>query len=179
MNQDCINSDAQADLPDFWDERSEILNWANITYRYHRKRQWFFDLCDKVTQGASVIVGLVVVSGKTVADHAPLVGFSIAACGVLALVFGYADRKQAHKEIAEKARKLGGEIQPIRNADITIAMLIKWEGQRTEIDISEPPNLPTLVAVCEWEEACVQSHVQPADRPKRPCLLARLHMHFW
>lgn len=159
-----------------WDDRSELLNWAYITYRYHRKRQWFFDLCDKVTQAASVIVGLAVVSGKTVSDYLPVIGFAIAALGVLALVFGYSERKQSHRDIAEKARQLAGLIQPVRDADLTDDLIIQWEGMRTKIDILEPPNLKTLVAKCEWEQAIAEGH---RNHVQCPPWWRQLHMHFF
>lgn len=159
-----------------WDYRSELLNWAYITYRYHRKRQWFFDLCDKLTQAASVVVGLAVVSGKTMSDYLPVIGFAIAALGVLALVFGYSERKQTHRDIADKARQLAGDIQPVPDAELTSELLIKWEGLRTGIDVLEPPNLKTLVAKCEWEQAVAEGH---KDHARRPAWWQQLHMHFF
>lgn len=158
-----------------WNARSEILNWAYITYRYHRKRQWFFDLCDKVTQAASVIMGLAVF-GKPVQDHLPALGITIASLGVLALVFGYADRKQCHREIADLARQLAGEIAAVLDAQLSDADLARWELRRTDIDVREPPNLKTLVEKCEWEQACAEGY---PDLKQKPCWLRQLHMHFF
>ena len=46
-----------------WQQRCELVNWAGITYRYHRKRQRFFDVCDKLVQ-ATALTGGVLVAGK-------------------------------------------------------------------------------------------------------------------
>lgn len=158
-----------------WELRSEILNWANITYRYHRKRQWFFELCDKVTQSASIIMGLSLF-GKTVQDHLPYVGFSIACLGVMALVFAYSDRKHCHRDLADQARKLAGDISAVRDAQLSDENIAHWERIRTDIDLREPPNLKTLVAKCEWEQACAEGHLTHCPKP---CLLRQLHMHFF
>ncbi|GAB2721689.1 hypothetical protein [Comamonas sediminis] len=160
-----------------WDVRSEILNWANITYRYHRKRQWFFDLCDKVTQSASIVMGLSLF-GKTVQDHLPYVGFSIACLGVMALVFTYADRKQCHRELADLSRELAGEIAPIVDAQLTDKLITHWERIRTKIELREPPTLKTLAAKCEWEQACVEGHEDIAKKLK-VSPFAQLFMHFF
>ena len=84
-----------------WRRRCAMLNWAGLTYRYHRKRQRFFDVMDKLTQAAAVGGG-VAVAGKTLPDNLPLVGGLIAFTGLLALVYGYGDKRQCHKELAEQ-----------------------------------------------------------------------------
>ncbi|QIL83601.1 hypothetical protein G7047_00005 [Diaphorobacter sp. HDW4A] len=93
-------------------DRHKLLNWANITYRYHRKRQWFFEKCDMVTQVASVAMGLAIF-GKPLQDYLPWLGLFIAILAFFLWVVRYAERAQCHKQLAEDARALIGEIEAL------------------------------------------------------------------
>ena len=158
-----------------WNRRCELLNWAGITYRYHRKRQRFFDVMDKLTQAAAVGGG-VAVAGKTLPDNLPLVGGLIAFTGLLALVYGYGDKRQCHKELAEQAIQLAGVIQTLPVQQLTEDQLAAWEKVRTSIDLREPPNLKTLVSKCEWEQAVAEGQKNHTSRPK---WWNEAHMHFF
>ena len=158
-----------------WRRRCAMLNWAGLTYRYHRKRQRFFDVMDKLTQAAAVGGG-VAVAGKTLPDNLPLVGGFIAFTGLLALVYGYGDKRQCHKELAEQAIQLAGAIESLPVRQLTEDQVSAWERVRTTIDLREPPNLKTLVSKCEWEQAVADGH---PNHVARPGWLSQLHMHFF
>jgi hypothetical protein len=158
-----------------WARRCEMLNWAGITYRYHRKRQRFFDVMDKLTQAAAVGGG-VAVAGRTLPDNLPLVGGLIAFTGLLALVYGYGDKRQCHKELAEQAIQLAADVQSLPVRQVTEVQLGVWERVRASIDLREPPNLKTLVSKCEWEQALAEGHKDHVARPK---WWHEAHMHFF
>ncbi|MBV7460469.1 MULTISPECIES: hypothetical protein [unclassified Acidovorax] len=160
---------------EIWKCRHELLNWAYITYRYHRKRQRFFDVVDKLTQVAAVGGG-VAVAGKTLTDYLPAVGGAIAFTGVLALVFGYGDKRQCHKELAELAIQMVGDIASVPVPELSEAVVCAWEKNRTTISLREPASLKTLVAKCEWEQAVAEGH---KDHCKQPGFIGQLHMHFF
>lgn len=157
-----------------WKRRCELLNWGGITYRYHRKRQRFFDVVDKLTQVAAVGGG-VAVAGKTLSDLLPLVGGAVAFTGLLALVFGYGDKRQCHKELAEQAMELVGEINSCPVRELTDVQVCTWERMRAAIDLKEPPGLKTLVWKCEYEQAVADGH--PNHVPPVPWY-HQAHMHF-
>ena len=157
-----------------WQQRCELVNWARITFRYHRKRQRFFDVCDKLVQ-ATALTGGVLVAGKALADHLPLLGSVIAFSGLMALLFGFSDRRQCHKELAEQAMALQGEIVAVPAAELTPARLAEWDARRCAIDLKEPPNLKTLVAMCEWEQAVADGH---PEHCARPTWWQQAYMHF-
>ena len=160
---------------DVWNRRCELLNWAHITYRYHRKRQRFFDVADKLTQVAAVGGG-VAVAGKTLPDYLPAVGGAIAFTGLLSLVFGYGDKRQCHKELSELAIQMAGDIECLPVPDLTEALVCSWEKTRTSISLREPASLKTLVAKCEWEQAVAEGHPNHCEPPG---FLRQLHMHFF
>ena len=164
----------EEDRHSLWERRHELLNWANITYRYHRKRQWFFDVLEKLTQAAVVGAG-VAVAGKTVVDQLPLLGGAIAFFGLLALVFGYSDKRQAYKELAQEAIQLVGDIQSTSFDALTESDLCAWQRTRACIDLKEPPNLKTLVAKCEWEQAVSEGHADCAPQVR---WWQQAYMHF-
>ena len=158
---------------ELWTRRCEQLNWAHITYRYHRKRQRFFDIADKLTQVVAVGGG-VAVAGKTLTDHMPLVGGLIAFAGLLTLVFGYGDKRQCHKELAELSIQMAGAIESLPAVDMTEASVCDWERMRTNISLREPASLKTLVDKCEWEQAVAEGHLNHKARPK---WYEEAHMH--
>ncbi len=164
----------EEDRRSFWVRRHELLNWAHITYRYHRKRQWFFDVLEKLTQAAVVGAG-VAVAGKTVVDLLPLLGGAIVFVGLLSLVFGYADKRQAHKELAQEAMQLVGDIQSAPFDALTESDLCAWQRTRACIDLKEPPNLKTLVAKCEWEQCVSEGHADCAPQVR---WWQQAYMHF-
>ena len=156
------------------EQRWELVNWARITYRYHRKRQRFFDVCDKLTQ-MGALAGGVLVAGKALTDHLPLLGSVIAFSGLMALLFGFSERRQSYKELAEQAMALQGEIVAVPAAELTPARLAEWDARRCAIDLKEPPNLKTLVAMCEWEQAVADGH---PEHCARPTWWQQAYMHF-
>ena len=77
-----------ADSAEVPDRRHELIYCCKLGLLYHRKRERFYDLCDKSTKSLTVVLG-----ASLLADHvrkaAPLVGMTVSAIGLLALVYGY------------------------------------------------------------------------------------------
>lgn len=157
--------DAQQTLSDFlWSRRCELRHLAFVTYRYHRKRQRFFDLLDKGTKSVTVVLGATLL-GDMLKGAVPLAGSAIAGLGLLALVFGYGDRKQAHKELAEQAMALAGRIEEVACNDITDTAVAAWSAEQARINAKEPPVLKTLVVICEHEQAASTGHPEHVPLP--------------
>jgi predicted alpha/beta hydrolase family esterase len=147
-----------------WTRRCDALYKANITARYHRRRQRFFDLLDKATKAATVLLGASLL-GESVKAHLPLVASAISGLGLLALVFGYGDRKQAHKELAEAALQLIARIEEVPTANLTDALTTQWLADHSRLNSREPPALKTLVILCEREQATANGHPQHVPLP--------------
>ena len=93
------NADADAAenqrLDSMWAQRCATLSRAWVQVRYHRRRQRFFDLADKFTKSITVVLGASLM-GKYFVDWLPWLATAITSAGLLALVFGYSERKQLH-----------------------------------------------------------------------------------
>ncbi|WP_278653139.1 hypothetical protein, partial [Pandoraea pnomenusa] len=90
-----------------WEQRCSMLFKAWVQLRYHRRRQRFFDLVDKTSKAATLLFGALLFGQYL--RFLPWLATGISALGLMALVFGYGDRKQQHKELAEQSARLVGE----------------------------------------------------------------------
>jgi len=145
----------QADA--LWQRRHALLFNIAVSNNYHRKRQRFFDLLDKGTKAATVLVGASLM-GEAVKRNLPLAAATVSGLGLLSLVFGYGDRKQAHKELAEAFMQLQAQIDLVGPAVYTEAQLCTWEADLVRITAKEPPNLRALVTICQNEQAVALGH---------------------
>jgi len=160
---------------DVWKQRCNYLSVAYVTYGYHRKRQRFFDLLDKGTKALTVVLGGSLL-GTAVRDLLPLIAAGISSLGLLALVFGYSDKKQSHKELAEAAMQQVGKIEATLAADINNACISGWAADQARLNSREPPSLSTLVTICEYERAVYQGY---PDHIASPGWWPRLWAHFF
>lgn len=147
-----------------WERRCGLLHVAYVSYRYHRKRQRFFDLLDKGTKSVTVLLGATLM-GTALKGYAPILASAIAGLGLLALVFGYGDRKQAHKELSEQSIALAGHIEETAPNKINDAAVATWTAEQARINAKEPPALKTLVIICEHEEAAAKGHAGHVPLP--------------
>ncbi|MCF8169426.1 MAG: hypothetical protein K9K38_01220 [Rhodoferax sp.] len=92
-----------------------------------------------------------------VKDTAPLVGAGVSALGLLALVFGYTDRKQRHKELAESFALLQARVEAVGEV-AQPEQLNLWHSELHQLNTKEPPALSTLVVLCQNEIAIAEGH---------------------
>lgn len=160
-------TDTDADLAWtlLWDRRAGVLHKLLVTHLYHRRRQRFFDLLDKGTKAATVLLGASLL-GESLKQHLPLVAAAISGLGLLALVFGYGDRKQTHKELAESAMQLIAKVEDSALVHLTDSLAGQWEADLSRLNAKEPPTLKTLVVLCERDAATAANH--PTHVPLPP-----------
>lgn len=134
-----------------WTRRCNVLHKAYVTYRYHSRRQRFFDLLDKGTKAITVVLGASLF-GESVKQNLPLIATGISSISLIALVFGYGERKQVHKECAESAMLLVAKIEGTTIAEINDKAVSQFEAEQARQNSKEPPALKTLVIMCEYEQ---------------------------
>jgi hypothetical protein len=157
-----------------WNRRHSVLHRTYVTYRYHRRRQRFFDLADKSTKAMTVLLGASLM-GDFVKQNLPFFASAISGLGLMALVFGYGERKQTHKELAETSMQLIAKIEETTTKQLTDEKAGHWEAELARLNSREPPALKTLVIICEHEQSTAMGH---PDLVKRPNFLRRLIADF-
>lgn len=154
------------EIPDHvWNSRCDLSHRAYVTFRYHRRRQRFFDLLDKGTKSLTVALGASLI-GDTLKRFAPLVASAISLLGLLALVFGYSDKKQAHKELAEMAMQIVASIEKTPASKLNVDVLSEWSAEMARLNAKEPPTLKTLVTICEHEQSTAVGHGDHIKLPR-------------
>ena len=148
-----------------WDRRCNAHYRAMVGYRYHRKRQRFFDLLDKWTKALSVVAGASLLADP-IKQHLPAVALTISALGLLSLVFAYSDKKQTHKELADAHAMVVAKIEGSTIDQLTPEQVALWEADVAGLNAKEPPQLHLLVTVCEREQSIANGH--PNHIPQIP-----------
>ena len=154
-------SDELADA--VWKQRCNLLFKAWVQVRYHRRRQRFFDLVDKGTKAATLVLGASLF-GKQLASL-NWVATGISALGLMALVFGYGDRKQLHKELAEQAAGLAAFIEEQPAGELSTQVVARWSAEYARFCAKAPPPLKTLTLTCEHEQATADGNPGHVDLP--------------
>ncbi|MBS3912747.1 MAG: hypothetical protein KGZ70_13150 [Hydrogenophaga sp.] len=152
-------------LGKMWSARCATLHRAWVQVRYHRRRQRFFDLLDKLTKSATVVLGASLM-GQHLYSLLPWLATSITALGLLALVFGYGDRKQTHKELAEQAAGIVADIVAVPVADLDFKKTAHWDSAYARLVAKAPPPLKTLMLICEKEQSNADGHHTLPHFPK-------------
>ena len=147
-----------------WTRRCAALHQAYVSYRYHRRRERFFDLVDKISNAVTVLLAASLL-GKALEDGLPVVASVISALGLMNLVFGYGDRKQLHKAPAEQAMQAIGRIEALTSEALTEAQVGAMEAGLAQLNAQEPPQLKTLVMLCEREQATAMGHPDHVPLP--------------
>lgn len=151
-------------LDALWVRRHHALNKAWVQVRYHKRRQRFFDLVDKLTKSTTVVFGAAAM-GRFLNEGFPVLPAAITSLGLLALVFGYGDRKQQHKEIAERAADIVASIEQVPVGQMTPLICAGWSADVARLSAKAPPPLKTLTILCEREQAIVEGHPDHVPEP--------------
>lgn len=153
-----------------WKQRCAFLTKFWVQVRYHRRRQRFYDLMDKGTKAVTLILGASLF-GKNL-NFMPWVATGISALGAMALVFGYSDRKQLHKELAEQAASMVADIEAVPTGQFNAQSTAEWASQYARFCAKAPPPLKTLTLICEREQAILEGHPEHVANPfwLRRCL---------
>lgn len=142
------------DAVDLLARRHELIYCLKLGVSYHRKRERFFDMCDKGTKTLTVILGGSLLA-TYIKDIAPIIGAAVSAVGLLALVYGYTDKKQKHKELADAFSELYAKVEAAGRAPASSA-LDGWLSELHKLNAKEPPCLGTLVVLCQNEIAIAE-----------------------
>lgn len=147
--QTTATTEATSQVSDYlWKTRFDILYQVRLSALYHKKRESFYDLCDKLTKLAVIIGGSAVVANT---DYTAEIGIAVAIAGALSLVFDYGVKARNHAQLAHDYGLIEVAVEKTGERDFTENDLNQWRGNLTSLESKEPPTLTNLVKVCESE----------------------------
>lgn len=140
-------SEAQADY--LWGLRHQALYRCQLSTRYHRRRERFFDWADRAANAVALVGGSAAFAAATQPELVRWAALGVAAASVCALVFGFADKARRHAALAESFKRIEADILRAGDYDFTEAQVNAWRAQLAETEAGEPPVLRPLVALCQ------------------------------
>jgi len=158
-----------------WQERHDLRYQARLSVLYHRKRERFFDLCDKAVKAVAVIAASSALTPLVTGAYFPAVQLLIVVTTTAALVFGWSDRARRHSDFAMSYAQIERAMVAAGVSDFSTDDLKRWAAELYEVQAGEPAALHGLVQVCQDElDMAAGAHVEP----KRLGLMRKLSAHF-
>jgi hypothetical protein len=138
------------DVPDVPQMLHEAMYRAELSALYHRKRERFLALCDRLGKAFSLIAGTAAFSSLLAsAESKSYAGLGVAIATLPGLVFSWADKARLHSELAQKYIAIQAEIVGVQSAEVTEALTCEWHARLRQIESNEPPTLTCLVRICQ------------------------------
>lgn len=155
-------SDALADH--CWNRRYSILYRARLSVLYHRKRERFFDMVDKLSAAATAVAATAAVASLLPAGSAwtSAAAVTTAALSLVPLVFNPAMKARHHAELAAEFKRLlaDGERTGEHWAP---AQCDAFSARAVTLEAGEPAHLGGLVADCQNQLAIAEDR-KPAAK---------------
>jgi hypothetical protein len=135
-----------------WDTRNEALDRASISILYHQKRERFFELADKLSKAATLLLGSATLLKVANKDLVESLAVGVTFTSALSLVFSFSERSKKHAELAQGFRMLSSEIMA-KGANVEEDDANGWMSKILVLEVKEPPALSSLVILCQNELA--------------------------
>lgn len=135
------------------DRRHDVLFRSRLSVRYHQRRVRFFDGCDLLAKGLTVLAGTSAIAALWRDDPqlAAWITAGITTITTLSLVCGVATKARLHADLARKYLEL--ESLLVSNVNPTDQFLADIDGKIRLVESQEPPPLGALVVICQNELA--------------------------
>lgn len=139
----------------------ETMYRAELFSLYHRKRERFLALCDRVGKAVALVAGTAVFSSiLSSADMKAWAGLAVIVAALPGLVLECADKARLHSDLAQKYILIQADIVGTPEAGLTDARICDWEAQLWQIEAAEPPTLTALVRLCQNQLANATGQVE-------------------
>ena len=141
-----------------WKSRSDLMHRLEVSVRYHRKRESYFDMLDRWTKAIAIVGGsaaLADIGGRETVRWAAAI---IATTSTAALVFGFSEKARLHNDLAAQFGVLESSIARRGERGFLENDLNTWNSELRMIETREPPILSTLARICEEENYRARGH---------------------
>lgn len=133
-----------------WELRHEIIQKCRISSLYHRKRERFFALCDKLSVSLSLIAGASATTDLLVtAEAKAIAGALVVLFTMPSIVFAWTDKARLHGLLASKFIALEADIEGA--GVLEEAALQRFKERALKLDMEEPAQLSALTRICQNE----------------------------
>jgi hypothetical protein len=135
-----------------WESRFVIIYKCRLSALYHRKRERFFSLLDKLTTAFALIAGAGAMTDLlSTAENKAIAGAIVVAVTLPGIVFSWADKSRSFALLAAKFIALEAEIESAGVLDAEA--LDKFRAKALLLEMEEPPQLSVLTRICQNEIA--------------------------
>jgi|GEM_PF-5437394 len=129
--------------------RAALLCRAEVSVRYHRSRERFFDWSDRAAKVASILVGSGAALKLAGDERLVLAGFVVAAINAASLAIGLSERARRHAGLAQRFAEVLADITE-RGVDAAATQQLRdWDAAMRRIEADEPAPMPTVQAVAQ------------------------------
>jgi hypothetical protein len=140
----------------FWKLREGTVYRCRLSSRYHRRRERFYDLADRITNAVVLIAGSAAFAAAANADFVKVAGLLAALAGATTLVFGFSEKARRHSGFASSYKLIESEILKVGDFDYTEEQVNAWRSRIAEIESGEPPALRALIVLCQNDIAIAE-----------------------
>lgn len=140
------------------ERRAAILRRALISQLYHRRRERFFAIWERLTKGLAL--GLSTAAATKVLP-AEFLGAALAAIGItsaLSLVFAWSELARRHGELAAAFIALQADMARVGERHFSEDDTKRWDAECIALGAKEPTQMTALVVMVEHQVAVAEGH---------------------
>jgi len=144
-----------------WKARCDLRYRASVSALYHRKREWFFGMCDMCGKAAVWIAASLTIAPFVTGTFLTVLQLSVVVTAPFALF--WSSRARRHCDFAVRYAKVECAIVVVGEVDFSTDDLKRRAAELYEIQSGEPAALHGLVQVCQDElDMAAGAVVEPA-----------------
>lgn len=134
-----------------WADRCHLLRHLQVSVLYHRKRERFLDLCDKLVKAIAVIGASSAITPFVTGGGLTAIQILIVVTSTFALVFDWSDRARRHSDFAVRYAQIERDVVAVGETSFATTDLNRWKGLLYDVQSGEPAALHGLVQICSDE----------------------------
>jgi hypothetical protein len=134
-----------------WQRRSDSLFNAELSQRYHRKRERFFAFLDRLAKAIAVCGGSAAAASAIKGDVAVAVAILVTVTSTFSLVFAWGDAARRHGELAADFARLSANVTAKGERTFEERDLDDFDAKLHELAAKEPAQFSALVRLIQNE----------------------------
>lgn len=135
-----------------WEKFNELVYKCRLSALYHRKRERFFSLLEKMSTSCALVAGSAAFSEiLSSPESKSMAGAAVAAATLPSVVFAWSDKARLHSVLASRFTQVEAELE---GAGVLNAIALdSYKSRLLSLEAEEPPSLSALTRKCQNELA--------------------------